>query len=80
MHHASCANVEMADFAIAHLPVGQADGGTGSEHQSIGKFIQQRIVGRLTRQSDRVAFGLGAVAPTIEHGEDDRLRSAEHNE
>src|SRR5690349_14639492 len=75
---AAGADVEMADFTVAHLAFGKADGGTGSMDQSVGKFAEQFIVGGFAREGDGVAFGFCAVAPAIEDGEYKRFRSFWH--
>ena len=71
VHDASGADIQVADFAIAHLSFGQADGGAGSLNQRVGKFLEQAVVVRLAREGDGVALGFGAVAPAVEDGEDD---------
>ena len=71
LHDAAGAHIQVAHFAVAHLPVGQADGGTGSVDQRVGKFGEQAVVIGLAREGDGVAFGFGAVAPAVEYGEDD---------
>ena len=38
---AACADVEVADFAVAHLAVGEADGGAGSVNQRVGEIFEQ---------------------------------------
>ncbi len=50
------ADVQMTDFAVAHLPVGQADKGAAGVDQRVGIFAQQAIVGRLARKRDRVGL------------------------
>ena len=75
VHDASGADIQVADFAIAHLSFGQADGGAGGVDQRVGKFFQQAVVIRLAREGDGVAFGFGAVAPAVEDGEDDGFRA-----
>ena len=73
VHDAAGADIQVADFAIAHLSFGQADGRAGGVNQRVGKFLQQAVVVRLAREGDGVAFGFGAVAPAVEDGEDDRF-------
>src|SRR5678816_4149180 len=67
VHDTSGADVEMADFAVAHLSVGQADVVAAGLNQGVGIFAQQAIVVGLAGQSDGVGFALGAVAPTVEN-------------
>ena len=37
----------------------------------VRKILDERVVGGLAGESDRVALGFGAVAPAVEHGEYD---------
>ena len=62
----------MTDFGVAHLPVRQADEVLAGTQQGVWVLAQQPVVGGLARLRDGVAVGLGAVAPAIENGEDDR--------
>ena len=71
LHDAPRADIQVAHFAVAHLSFGQADGGAGSLNQRVGKFLEQAVVVRLARERDGVAFGFGAIAPTVEDGEND---------
>ena len=75
VHDAARADIQVADFAVAHLPFGQADGRPGSVDQRVGKFCEQPVVIRFAREGDGVALGFGAIAPAIEHGQNDRFRS-----
>ena len=38
LHNAPCADVEVADFAVAHLPVGESDEVVGGLNQGVGIF------------------------------------------
>ena len=53
---ASRADVEMAHFAVAHLPVRQSDKRSGRVDQRVGKLSQQLVVRGLERGGDGVAF------------------------
>src|ERR1700678_2742210 len=75
MHDAPGANVEMADFAMAHLPLGQADEGPAGVNESVGILAQQPIVNRLARESDGVGFRFGAVSPAVEDDENEWFRT-----
>ena len=75
VHDAARAHIQVAHFAIAHLPFGQADGWAGSVDQRVGKFLEQAVVIWFAREGDGVAFGFGAIAPAVEHGENDGFRS-----
>jgi hypothetical protein len=69
LHDASGADVEVADFAVAHLSVGQSDEMLAGADEGIGKLAQQLVVGGLAGQGDGVVGGFGAVAPSVEDGE-----------
>ena len=75
---AAGADVEMADFAVAHLPLGQADVGAGGVHEGVGEFFQQFIPGGLAGERDGVGLPLGAVAPAIQDGQHQRFRQICH--
>ncbi len=64
------ADVEVSDFAVTHLSVGQADELAAGVDEGIGIFAQQAVVGGLVGQSDGVGLGLGAVSPAVEDDED----------
>src|SRR5260370_4333099 len=68
VHDAAGADVEMADFAVAHLAFGKADVWAGSVDQRVGKFFKQGVISGFAREGDGVAFAFGAAAPAIEHG------------
>ena len=65
------ANVKMTNFAVAHLPIGQADGWAAGLDQRVGILPQQTVVHRLAGKCDRIGFGLGAVTPAIEDDQDE---------
>ena len=73
VHDAPRADVEMADFAVAHLPFGQSDKRSAGVNQRVGIFAQQPVVGWLARQGDGVGFGFGAVSPAVENDENERF-------
>src|SRR6201996_7649083 len=59
-------DVEMADLAVAHLPVGQANEMIGSVQQAVGILRQQLVVDWLARQRDGMGVRLWPIAPAIE--------------
>ncbi len=69
---AAGAEVEVADFAVAHLAVGQADVVVAGVDEGVGVLAEEAVVGGLAGEGDGVAVGFGAVAPAVENGEDDR--------
>ena len=62
-------DIEMADLAVAHLTVGQADKFAAGLHERVGILAQQAIVGGFAGKRDGVGFGFGAVAPAVEDDE-----------
>ena len=72
LHNAARADVQVADFAVAHLPVGQADKMLRGADQRVGKLAQQLVVGGLAGQRNGVVGGFGAVAPSVEDGQNER--------
>jgi hypothetical protein len=78
VNDAAGADIQVADFAIAHLSDGKADGGAGGLDERVGKIFEDAIVVGLAREGDGVAFGFGAVAPAVEDGEDDGFWALGH--
>ena len=76
MDDAAGADVQVADFAVAHLAVGQADEVPAGLNQRVGILAQQAVVGGLAGQGDGVGLGLGAVAPAVEDDEDEWFGTA----
>src|SRR5271156_2010619 len=64
------ADIEMPDFAVAHLPLGQPDKKSAGMNQSVGIFAKQAVVVGLARQRNSVGLGLGAITPAVEDDED----------
>src|SRR5579883_330710 len=73
VHDAPGADIQMADFAVAHLPFRQTNERAAGVDQSVGILAQQPVVGRLARQRDGIGFGPGAVTPAIKDDEDERF-------
>ena len=73
VHNASGANIQMADFTIAHLAFGQPDKRPAGVDQSIWILAQQPVIGRLARERNSVGLGFGAVSPAIEDDKDERF-------
>src|SRR5208337_515801 len=78
INDASSADVEMADFAVAHLASGQAHVAPAGVNQSVGKFGQQAVVIRFARQRDGVRVGRRRIAPAIEDDQDERFGNVSH--
>src|SRR5258707_871545 len=79
VYDAAGADVEVADFAIAHLALGQADVWAGGMDQRIRKFLEQGVISRFARKGDGVAFGFGAESPAVEHGKNNWFRTFGHS-
>src|SRR6266853_310605 len=73
VHDAAGANVEVSDFAVTHLPLGQSDGGSARLNERVGIFTQETIIGWLVRHRDRIGLGFGTVSPAVENDEDKRF-------
>ena len=78
VHDAASADVQMADFAVAHLPFGQADKRAAGLNERVGIFAQQPVIGWLARERDGIGFGFGAISPAVEDDENERFRTR-HN-
>ncbi len=69
---AAGAEVEVADFGVAHLAVGEADEVVAGADEGVGVVAEESVVGGLARKGDGVGVGFGAVSPAVEDGQDDR--------
>jgi len=78
VHDAARADIQMADFTVAHLAFGQADGRSGRLNQGIRKFPQQFVVGWLAREGDGISLCIGTIAPPIEYRQHHWFRSFSH--
>src|ERR1700733_12623858 len=70
--YAAGAEVQVTDFAVAHLAVGKANEVLCGADKGVGVFREELVVGGLAGESDGVGFGLWAVAPSVEDGQDER--------
>ncbi len=68
--------VQVADFAVAHLAVGQADKVVAGVEERVRKAAEKAVVDGFAGLSDCVAVGAGAVAPAVENRENDGFRHA----
>ena len=75
VNDATGADVEMSDFAVAHLAFGQADKRAAGVNQRVGIFAQQAVINRLARKGDGIGFGFGAVTPAVEDDENEWFRT-----
>ncbi len=76
MHDSSRADVQVPDFAVAHLAVRQADVRATGLNQRVGILAQQAVVSGLAGKRDCVGFGFGAISPAVEDDEDERFESS----
>src|SRR5712671_1984154 len=79
VYDAAGADIEVADFAIAHLALGQADVWAGGMDQRIREFLEQGVISRFARKGDGVAFGFSAESPAVEHGKNNWVRTFGHS-
>src|SRR5208282_504656 len=68
-------NIEMSNFAVAHLPLGEANKWSAGMNQRVGILAQQAVVSRFARQGNGVSLGFGAVSPAVEDNEDEWFRT-----
>src|SRR5882762_207972 len=78
-YDAAGADIEVADFTIAHLAFRKADVWAGSVNQRIRKFLEQGVISRFARKGDGVAFGFSAESPAVEHGKNNWFRTFGHS-
>ena len=65
---ATRAKIEVADFRVSHLAVGQADEVLAGTDERVGIGAEELVVDGFTGEGDGVAAGLGAVTPSVEDG------------
>ena len=63
-------DIQVPDFAVAHLSVGQTDVRAAGVDQRARILAQQAVIDRLAGQGDGVGFGLSTVSPAVEDDED----------
>ena len=80
VHDAACSDVHVADFAVAHLSVGQADGRARSLNEGIREILDEPVVGGLLCERYGVALGIRAIATSIQYRQYHRFRSFAHGE
>src|SRR5215469_7867364 len=73
------ADVEVPDFAVAHLAFRQANKRAAGLNQGVGIFAQQAVVSRLAGEGDGVSFGFGAITPAVEDDEDEWFGTGQSN-
>ena len=78
VHHPAGAEVHMADFGVAHLPVRQADIHAGAGDQAVGLGRDQAVKHRLFRRIDGVVVMALTVTEAIQDDQDQRFRRGSH--
>src|SRR3954464_4342531 len=63
-------DVQMADFTVTHLPLGETYVASAGVNEGVGEIAQHGIVKGFARERDGIGLGGGSVAPTIENHED----------
>ena len=66
VHDSSGADIQMPDFAVAHLPFGQSNEGSTRLNERVGIFAEEPVIGWLARHRDGVSLGFCAVSPAVE--------------
>jgi hypothetical protein len=72
------ANIEMANFAVAHLSFRQTYIWTTRVNQRVGIFPQQTVVRWLSSQGNRVRLGFGTISPAVENDKNQRFRTRQN--
>ena len=67
--HAPCADIQMTDFAVAHLPVRQSDEVIRRMQQRVGKLAQQAVIIWFSSLSNCIRFAFCAISPPIQYGQ-----------
>ncbi len=75
VHDAPGANVEVADLAVPHLPLGQSHERPAGMNQRVGILAQQPVIRRLARQRNGVGLGFGPISPAVENGKNEWFRT-----
>ncbi len=73
LHNSPSADIQMAHFAVAHLPVGQADKMLRRANERVRKFAQQFVVSGLARYCNGIVGGFSSITPSVKNGEDKRV-------
>ena len=68
--HPAGADVEMADLAVPHLALGEADGEAAGVEQGAGKASPEPVPDRGGGQLDGVSFALAPVPPAVQNHQD----------
>jgi hypothetical protein len=69
--HAAGPEVQVADFAVSHLPLRQSNSQSRRLEQGARRAGPQSIPGRRVGECDRVSLPRFAISPSVEHDEHD---------
>src|SRR5215212_4926895 len=73
-HNAACAQVQVPDLAVAHLPTGKANPDARCFEERAGRMLPDGVPGWCARERDGVSFFLRPVAPSVENDESNGAR------
>ena len=76
VNNAPGADVEMADFAVAHLAVWQTYIFAAGVNQRVGIFAQQAVIGGFVRHGDGVGLDFSAITPAVENDKNEWFRTS----
>ena len=71
-------DVQVPDFAVAHLSGWQSDKASTGVNQRVGILGQQFVVCWLAGQRDSIGIRRGSIAPAVKNDEDKRFWSSQH--
>ena len=69
IHHAACADIQMAYFGVAHLPLGQADFGFRGVDQRMRMIAPELVPIGFFGLEDGVVGPIGAATKAIQNNE-----------
>ena len=75
VNNAPRADVEVPNFAVAHLPFRQSDVRSTGVNECVGIFPQQPVVGWLACESNGVGLGFGPIPPAVENDQYEWFRT-----
>ncbi len=73
MHDAPGANIQMADFAVPHLPLRQPNKRPAGMDERVRILAQQPVIRGLARKCNGIGLGFSSVSPAIEDYENERF-------
>src|SRR5215468_11150951 len=79
-HDAARTDIHVANFAVTHLPFGQANCWARGADQRVRELAEQFVVGWLAGERDGIALGFRTIAPAVEYGQYNGFRSLCHSQ